>query len=284
MERFVCVNGSDNLQIPQEMLADLGRLTPEQFHHDVHLMAAVAGKMETAGWVRLPFCNTLCSEALGAAPTLAMSGARVKEPPYRQATDLPEELSADTPRFAAMMQTLDVLSGQGKQVAYNIEGPFSILCSLLPMNRVFATLRKPEGEAMLARAEDWVITYADLAVCRGAKLLSFADPVATRDILGDRVFLNAYVPCLKRVLAQLRENHPNIPIHLCGKLTQSLLDVDSCTVEIWSGEGCDTYGQTLETFCRQRNGGVIGHFCLNFLGAKRPYIKLIYFKEERSLS
>ena len=283
MERFVCVNGSDNLQIPQELLAALSQVTPEEFQRDAQAMIFVADKMETDGWVRLPFCNTLCSEALGAVPTLSMSGARVKEPPYRQAAELPEEVTVSTPRLEAMMQVLERLSGMEKQVAYNIEGPFSILCTLLPMNRVFATLRKPEGEAMLARAEDWVMAYAELVVSRGVKLLSFADPIATRDILGDRVFLNTYVPCLKRVLARLQEKYPHVPVHLCGKLTQSLLDTECCALEIWNGEGCDTYGQVLEAFCRQEKGGLMGHFCLNFLGAKRPYIKLIHFKEERSL-
>ena len=284
MERFVCVNGSDNLQIPSHILQELELTSAEQFHRNPGMIASIAERMESSGWVRLPFCNTLCCEALGAAPTLSMAGARVKEPPYRQISDLPETFSADTARLSAMMQALETLAARGKAVAYNMEGPFSLLCTLLPMNRVFAALRKPEGAAMLARAEDWAIAYADLAVSRGAKLLSFADPIATRDILGDRVFLNVYVPCLKRVLARLQEKHPHIPVHLCGKLTQSLLDTESCTVEIWNSEGCDTYGQALTRFCCEDTGGLVGHFCLNFLDAKRPYIKLIYFKEERSLT
>lgn len=277
MERFVCINGSDNLQIPEEILSRLSAQSPEAFHMDAAQLAAVALKMETAGWVRLPFCNTLCSEALGAKPVLSANGARVKEPPFRQVSELPEQLSADMPRLAAMMQALELLSRQENAVAYNIEGPFSLLCTLLPMSRVFSTLRKPEGEAMLHRAEEWVSAYAELAVSRGAAMISFADPVATRDILGDRVFLSAYVPCLKRVLHTLQEQHPHVPIHLCGKLTQSLLDTGSCTVQVWNAEGCRTYGQALEAFCSRKESGLIGHYCLNFLDAKRPYIKLINF-------
>ena len=55
MERFVCVNGSDNLQIPQELLAALSQVTPEEFQRDAQAMIFVADKMETDGWVRLPF-------------------------------------------------------------------------------------------------------------------------------------------------------------------------------------------------------------------------------------
>lgn len=278
MERFVCVNGSDNLQIPDELMEELSVFSPEQFHGNADLVTGIAGRMEKSGWVRLPFCNTLCVEALGAKPVLSMSGARVKEPPYSKPEELPDSLISDVSRLTVMLQALERLTAAGKCVSYNIEGPFSLLCAVLPMNRVFSALRKPSGAEMLSKAENWVLAYAALAVEHGAKMLSFADPVATVDILGQRMFTSVYVPCLKRVLDRLRKGYPHIPIHLCGKLTQSLLDVDACSAEIWSTEASETYGQTLKAFSEQGCGGIAGHFCLNFLDAKRPYIKLIIFK------
>lgn len=278
MERFVCVNGSDDLQIPDVLLEELEITDPEQLHLQPERIAAISTQMEKRGWLRLPFCSTLSAEALGAKSVLSLSGARVKEPVYRKADQLPAELSRDTPRLTAMLQALQQLTGEGKNVAYNVEGPFTILCALLPMNRVFSALRKSTGTDLLAMAENWVSSYTDMVVKGGAKLISFADPMATIDILGERMFTSVYLPCLKRILARLRSEHPNVPIHLCGKLTQCLLDTGTCTVEKWETGDCQTYGQALTVFCERGHGGIVGHFCLNYLDAKRPYLKIIKMK------
>lgn len=278
MERFKCVNGSDNLQIPSTLLEELSISDPAQLHLQADSIAEISRRMQKSGWVRLPFCNTLCGEALGAKPVLSLAGARVKEPVFQKADQLPEELNPDTPRLAAMLQAMESLKAEGKYVAYNVEGPFTVLCALLPMNRVFSTLRKSTGVDLLQMAENWVSSYTDLAVRQGGALISFADPVATVDILGERMFTTVYLPCLKRLLLRLRSEHPDVPIHMCGKLTQCLLDIEGCTVEKWETEEAQTYGQALKAFCESGHGGMIGQFCLNFLDAKRPYLKIVEFK------
>jgi len=277
MDRFICVSGSDNLQISGELLKTLAVDSPQQLHFEKDIIVRVSWEMEKSAWLRLPFCNTLCSEALGAKPVLSLSGARVKEPKYQNVGEIPETLTTHTPRLTAMLRAIEALSEEGGQVAYNIEGPFTVLCALLPMNRVFSALRKPSGVELLQRVENWISIYAGLAVESGAKILSFADPVATVDILGERMFTAVYVSCLKRLLQRLQQEHPEIPIHLCGKLSQCLLDTQTCTGEKWQAEDCRTYGDALTAYCKQGKGGMIGHFCLNFLDAKRPYVTLIEF-------
>lgn len=42
----------------------------------------------------------------------------------------------ETARLCAMFEALAQLSKAGKKVAYNIEGPLTLLCALLPMNKV----------------------------------------------------------------------------------------------------------------------------------------------------
>ena len=276
MDRFACVNGTDNLQIPEKLWKELDIETSQQLHLSADLIGKTAVGLAQSGWLRLPFCNTLCSEALGSKPVLSQSGARVKEPPYQNVEQLPQELERSTPRLDTMLRALGALSKDGCHVAYNIEGPFTLLCSMLPMNRVFSALRKPTGVQMLQTAEDWVSQYTALAVEQGAGMISFADPVATIDILGERMFTAIYVPCLKRLLARLHQEYPRVPIHLCGKLTQCLLDIGACSVAKWTGETqCETYGHVLEDYLQTESGGLIGHFCLNFLNAKRSYLELI---------
>ena len=278
MDRFVCISGSDGLQIPSDLLETMGITEPAQLHLDCANLVRAARSREQGGWVRLPLCNTLLGEALGACPTFSASGARIREAPWARPEQLPACPDFTLPRMDAMLRAVETLAGEGAWVAYGIEGPFSLLCALLPMGRVFSALRKPVGAEMLARAEDWVVMYASKAVARGAKLISFADPVATLDILGERVFTASYVPSLRRVLERIAREHPHIPVHLCGKLTQSLLDAGCCTArQLDSADASATYGQTLRHYAACGSGGVVGHFCLNFLDAKRPYVKAIEF-------
>ena len=276
MERFVCVNGSDNLQIPEKLLHELNITDPEQIHLSAGNLVRAASNLEKAGWVRLPLCNTLLGEALGASPTLTLSGARIRENPWARVEELPAVPDFSTPRMAAMLHAVEMLAEEGYRVAYNIEGPFALLCALLPMSRVFSALRKPAGAEMLEKVEDWVCKYAAAAVEKGAKLISFADPVATVDILGERVFTTAYVPSLRRVLRRIRAEHPEVLIHLCGKLTQSLLDTGCCAVRHWEcSDPSAVYGQALQAFAAEGQQEILGHFCLNFLDAKRPYVKVL---------
>ena len=279
MDRFVCVSGIDNPQIPEPVLCELTITTPESLHYQAKNIAAICS-MNTNEWVRLPFCSTLLIEALGGRLVLSVSDARIKEPPYQKIDQLPMQPDWSTPRLRAMLDAMEILSSNGHLIGYNIEGPFTILCGLLPMQRVFSVLRKPAGQELLQNVEDWISQYTALAIQRGAQLISFADPVATMDILGERMFTNLYLPCLKKILFRLRTEHPEIIIHICGKLTQSLLDTKRCSVEQWHPVDCQTYGQALAACCKENQGGIVGHFCMNYLDSKRPYVSFIKFEEK----
>ena len=204
----------------------------------------------------------------------------LKEPAFAKPEEFMTIQVQETARLCAMLEALAQLSKAGKKVAYNIEGPLTLLCALLPMNKVFSALRKPIGKQMLSQVEEWIVRYAEMAVERGAKIISFADPIATVDILGSQMFVNQYVPCLLQLLIRLQERFPDTVIHLCGKLTQSLIDTKQCTLTRWEGQKGQSYGQTLTEFCGK--GGIVGHYCLNYLGANRNYLELIDFTEKRN--
>lgn len=275
MEKFVCSAGSDIQEIPEAVLERINVKTPVQLHLSSRAVEAAASEMEKGGWIRLPFCNTLCIEALGAEPVLSLSGARISRAPYRETGELPEKPELGTPRLGVMLRAVEELSAQGKKVAFSVDGPLSLLCGLLPMGRLFSALRRPGGEALLDKAAEWTMAYTCAAAESGAKLLSFADPIACIDILGRSMFAEKYAPCLKRLVCRMEKAYPHIPVHLCGKLSQSLLDAGECSVKIWQGEEGQNYAETLTSFCQGGNGGIIGHFCLNLLEAKRPYLELV---------
>lgn len=81
MEAFVCHGGPDTLSLSPSLAEAMSLTAPEQLHLSSAAMTEAARRMERSGWIRLPFCNTLCSEGLGARPVLSLTGARVKERP-----------------------------------------------------------------------------------------------------------------------------------------------------------------------------------------------------------
>lgn len=276
MERFACTNAmADRHSTPApERLAALGITTPEQLHRDPDAIVAAARELAESGWVTLPFCNTLCGEGLGARPTLSLEGARVREPAYQKVEELPEAPDWAFPRMQAMLDAMDTLHGEGAPISYEVEGHFTLLNPLLPMGRMFAALRKPAGAELMERTESWVRQYARMAVEHGASLLSFADPVATVDILGEKFFTGTYLPACLRLIGHLRADNPGVVIHLCGKMTQSLLDTGSARLERWEPDApSEPYGQALMAYRRSHpEGGIVGHFCLNLLAAKRGWV------------
>ncbi len=276
MERFACKSGMANQRSTPspERLAELGITTPEQLHLEVSSICAAAKSLSEGGWVTLPFCNTLCGEGLGAQPHLSLEGARVREPAYKKVEELPEAPNWEFPRMQAMLSAMDTLRQEGFPISYEIEGHFTLLNALLPMGRMFATLRKPAGAELMTWTEGWIRQYARTAVEHGATLLSFSDPVATVDILGEKVFREIYLPSCQRLITHLRQDNPGVVIHLCGKLTQSLLDTGTGQLERWEPDTpAEHYGQALLAYGRSHpEGGVIGHFCLNLLRAKRGWV------------
>lgn len=113
--------------------------------------------------------------------------------------------------MSALLSALDELTADGASVAYSIEGPFTLLTSLLPMGKIFSALRKPYGQELLDLAENWICQYAGLVCSHGVRLLSFADPVATPDIIGDKLFTTVYVPRMKKILHRIQAENPGIP-------------------------------------------------------------------------
>lgn len=289
MNRFTCsVTSALGHQPDPEVLQTLNIKTPEQLHFSSDNIAATGKGMETEGWILLPFCNTLCAETLGATPVLSLSGAHVREENFRSqeqieqllSRELPktEQLGEEIPRLDAMMQALRKLEEDGKRVAYCIEGPFTLLSALMPMAKLFSSLRKPQGQALLNSAAQWIIQYAAMAVENGAGMISFADPIATADLLGEKMFVQTYFPICRKIIETIQQKNPQTPVHLCGKLTQSMLDMKLCSIEAFPAAEQKSYGKLLCDYCRQPSSRLIGYGCLNRLEKQRDAISCIVWE------
>ena len=244
-------------------------MEPERFVCGSSLAHDMSGGV-AEGWRILPADNALLAECLGAKPTADENGVRVVDVPYRTAEELPAAPDFETLRLKSV--AADVAASR-EPVIYQLDGPLTVLSQLLPLGKVFAALRC--GDELLRRAEDWVTEYALLAAKQGATVLSLADPVATLDILGDRMFREVYQDALLRLLERLCGELPEgAALHLCGKMTQCLLDTGAVTAEKRRYDAA-TYGQALMQLPYEGKPVLLGHFCVHRLAEPQPVLTFL---------
>ena len=164
----------------------------------------------------------------------------------------------------------------GEDLIWQLDGPLTVLGQLIPMGRLFVALRK--SDELLRRAEDWLCSWADWALQRGAKVLSFADPIATLDLLGEKTYRGVYLPALRRLLDRLRAEHPEAVLYVCGKMTQSLLDCDAVVSRVKRFDAAN-YGEALRAFCREPEDAMVGHFCAHLLSSPETALTLFTWRE-----
>jgi [methyl-Co(III) methanol-specific corrinoid protein]:coenzyme M methyltransferase len=270
MKNFQCPNRREPPAVETAVLARLGVTAPEQLHVKPQRLAqAVQESRNAMGsrlW-RLPLCHTLEAECLGASPVLMLNSAMVKGPAYDDAGGLPREIQLHGPRAEAMWQALQLLrqsKGTGHRIVYDLEGPFTVLSMLLPLEETYGAALDGEQDALLRRLLDQLLAYAHMAWQSGADILSVADPVVTIDLVGERLFRACYQDWLLRYLSGLRTACPGALIHLCGRLSQSLLDTGACRAEFAPAPEGMTYEQLLlDELARGEPYEMVGNACLN---------------------
>ncbi len=158
----------------------------------------------------------------------------------------------ETARLCAMLEALAQLSKAGKKVAYNIEGPLTLLCALLPMNKVFFCTEKTDRQT-----DAFAGGGMDCSLCGNGSRERSKNHFICRPDCNGGYFRQSNVcesvcPMPASVAYSVAGEISDTVIHLCGKLTQSLIDTKQCTLTRWEGQKGQSYGQTLTEFLRQR--------------------------------
>lgn len=218
---FPC-SGKDERQIPGE-LCEMVRKS----HENPETMAQAACRireLEKLPAVRLPLDLTTETRVFGG--DARWNGAELA--PGRYVCETPEDLEAlcRKPLEARVLhEILDCLPRlRENPVILDVQGPFSILASLMDPAILFRYLKpeKEKIEKMLDRITDFLVDYTMVAVERGVKVISFADPAGALEMTGPAVyrafsglytwrFFGGIEPFLDRAL-----------VHLCGKAAVSM--------------------------------------------------------------
>jgi len=262
--------GSYSEGIPAEVLEKTGCHFP-QAHTDMTALARLSQEMKkqkNESVCRLPFCLTVEAEAMGADIKLddMKNGPRVKEYVFSQIEEIENipQINFYQGRIKAVLDAAAHLSSQTETVALNIEGPFTILSSLIDPKILYKAIRKKSDSVLrgLEIIEENIAAYALQGLERGVKILSYADPVGAIDIIGPQMYKEHSGRVTYNILNKLTVSPHNAAVHLCGKASGALEKAGFCLSSRQEYDDSITY---FEALCRmiddKQRTPIIGHSC-----------------------
>ncbi len=175
----------------------------------------------------VPFCMTVEAEALGSRVDLgsATCEPRVCEYAMRSAGERSAlramDLSCGRPRV--VLDALRILRDEGDPdvpLIGNLVGPVSVAGSLMEPSALYRAMRREPQEAhgLLAFVTDQLVAFGRAQVDAGADVVTIADPSASGEILGPRLFEEYALRYLNVLVDGLHERGARVIVHICGQM------------------------------------------------------------------
>lgn len=229
-----------------DVMEKTGNQLPAAHHTDI-LMADLARDVwENTGFENfgVPFCMTIEPEALGSAVdygTLQCEPKITKEafPSVQDAVFGPPGAIEKTPRAAAVLGAISMLAKKHPDIPVigSISGPVSSAGSLVdPMVFLKELRRDREGaHRLMDRVTSELIRWAALMVDAGAALITIADPTASAEILGPKLFEEYALRYINLLAASIHGLGVPVIVHICGNVRtakQSLFDLQGDALSV----------------------------------------------------
>lgn len=267
---FKC-EGENLEQVPDSIIQKTGISFPKA-HTDRDMMALLAKEIrlyKNDTLCRIPFCVTTEAEAFGAVINLgdANSGPRVQSYAYGSLEEMAgiAPMSLEKGRIKEVLDCVEMLSQAGETVALTVEGPLTIMASLLDPLQFYKGIRKNReiADAVLTVIEDSIVNYALEGIRRGARIISYGDPVGGMEIVGPKVYADISGKSSYRILKRLEQELDSGLVHICGKTTTAFTKLGLAEAVAVPAPGDQTYGQALDTFMAAAAGSrMVGHQCI----------------------
>jgi [methyl-Co(III) methanol-specific corrinoid protein]:coenzyme M methyltransferase len=225
----ICPGGMMNAAVVGVM--EKGGHTLPEAHHEGSLMAALAEDVNAyTGFENfgIPFCMTVEPEALGSAVDYGSvkCEAKIAKEIFSHAGDaefFPKGAVGKSKRGAAVLKAADLLSKKypDTPVIGSISGPVSTAASLVDPMTFFKELYrdKQNSHRILSYVSCQLIDWALLLADNGAAVISIADPTATGEILGPRLFEEYALPYINRIITAVHGAGKTVIVHICGDVT-----------------------------------------------------------------
>lgn len=224
----ICPGGMMNSAIV-DIMNKTGTTLPAAHHTDA-LMTQLAMDVQThTGFENfgIPFCMTVEAEVLGSEinyGTLECEPKIQKEvfPNVSDVEFLGLDAMGKNNRVNAIVQSIYKLTQKNPNVPAigSLTGPLSTAASLVDPMPFLKQLRrdKENSHRVISYVCDHLNEYAKMMVEAGVSAISIADPTATGEILGPKMFEEYAVTYLNKVVDAIHEMGVPVIIHICGKM------------------------------------------------------------------
>ena len=224
----ICPGGMMNAAIV-DVMEKGGNELPEA-HHTWEKMSALSDDVQQyTGFENfgVPFCMTVEAEVLGSEINFGSLTCEPKIQKERYASNadvnfLPAGSMEKSERVGAVVQSVYAISRKHPDVPVigSVTGPVSTAASLVdPMQFLRELRKKPEdAHRVMDYVTNQLIEYASLLVENGAAVISIADPTATGEILGPKMFREYALFYINRLTDEVHALGVPVITHICGKL------------------------------------------------------------------
>ncbi len=257
-------------QIPKEIIDSTGLKFPKA-HVDIDSMVNLSKQLKEYREdtvCRIPFCVTVESEAMGANVNLGDEkiGPRVSDYMFNSIEELRniKEIDLTKGRIETVLDSVGKLRNENEIVSLNVEGPFTIISSLIDQRSFYKGMRKNKDivDECIKVVEDSIVKYILEGIKRGANIISYADPCGSLDIVGPRIYKEISGKSTYNILKRVEDKTENCIIHICGKTSiglENLGFIESYNVNYNKNY---TYGDAICSLLEDKEINIIGHSCI----------------------
>lgn len=180
--------------------------------------------------IGIPFCMTVEAEVLGSEINFGNLECepKIQKELFASTSEVdfrPPGSMEKSSRVEAVAGTISRLSAKYPDIPVigSITGPISTAGSIIDPMRFLKDFYKDKQNVhkVLAYVNGHLLEYARLMVENGAAAISIADPTATGEILGGRLFGQYALPYLNQLVDGIHALGVPVIVHICGKLADS---------------------------------------------------------------
>lgn len=255
-------NGDDKRRMPQWLWEkDLSILSNEE---EMEETLFIWRKAEKRKEIVLPLVQNLEGAALGAGV--------IKRGNYWTTGDYPfstlEEINPvqfnlmKDKRIRTLIEVIKKLKEE--TLVLEVEAPFSVLAALIdPMKLYLAMQTEPDKlEKILKKIVLEEAEYIKAVIQAGCRIISLAEPTGTVDMVGEKCFKECSGMAAFMFLKELEKFLSNSVVHLCGKLSSSMIAVHMAKEEEYFVPG-ETYLENLIEATKNPEIHFVGQRCIH---------------------
>ena len=252
---------------------DLRKMPLQIWEEDLSILSnAEAMKRVLLAWKQIenrkeivvPLVQNIEGAVLGAGIIKRKNFWTTGEYPFSSLEEIkPKQLTLmKNPHIKAVIEVIKQLKNE--TVILEAEAPFSIVSALINPMELYASMQtKTEHlNRILEKIAFEEAKYLEAAIQAGCRIISLAEPTATMDMVGEKCFKECSGMATFMLLKEIEKFLSNSVVHLCGKLSSSMIAVHMAKEEEDFVTG-ETYLENLIEVTKNPEIHFVGQRCIH---------------------